>query len=240
MKRSKIVLTLVITLWLLVIVAGVNILLKYEFTPGVTASPADWPRTSKVRLAEGRPTLILFAHPACPCTRATVNELSQLVARAKTKPQVIALLLRPSSLPPNWTGADLQQELASIPGTSVIEDVDGSEARKFACATSGQVLLYNQNGQLVFTGGITVSRGQLGDNAGLLAVIDLLDGEMPGSEKIRSVNAAKMAASLRTGNPCEQQEQGVMGRVLPGVSRQLLRAKRSFVFGCSLSAPAPK
>ena len=57
-----------------------------------------------------------------------------------------------------------------IPGVSTFVDHDGSEASRFQAYTSGQVALYDNNGQLRFRGGITQARGHVGDNAGRSAI----------------------------------------------------------------------
>jgi hypothetical protein len=59
----------------------------------------------------------------------------------------------------------------------VLADPDGREARRLGVMTSGHVLLYDRAGRLLFTGGITGSRGHEGDNVGCESVIRLLRGE---------------------------------------------------------------
>jgi hypothetical protein len=50
-------------------------------------------------------------------------------------------------------------------------DNNGIGARRFGSSTSGQVMLYN--GQLLFSGGITASRGHSGENDGRSVIIAL-------------------------------------------------------------------
>jgi hypothetical protein len=50
-------------------------------------------------------------------------------------------------------------------------DDEGAEANRFHAATSGQTLLYDADGRLLFSGGITGSRGHAGDNAGENAIV---------------------------------------------------------------------
>jgi hypothetical protein len=52
-------------------------------------------------------------------------------------------------------------------------------ARRFGASTSGQTLLYNMAGRLVFNGGITIARGHSGSNDGRDAVVALLSGLVP-------------------------------------------------------------
>ena len=62
----------------------------------------------------------------------------------------------------------------------VLCDEGGREAVKFAAAASGHALLYDAAGKLLFSGGITFSRGHQGDNAGRDAIERLARGERPG------------------------------------------------------------
>jgi hypothetical protein len=57
---------------------------------------------------------------------------------------------------------------------SVRIDEAGREAARFGATTSGHVLLYDRGGRLRFSGGITASRGHVGDNAGRAALLGLL------------------------------------------------------------------
>jgi hypothetical protein len=63
---------------------------------------------------------------------------------------------------------------------AVQADLKGLIGKKFGAETSGYVLLYNPAGQLLFSGGITGSRGHAGDNAGEDAIIALVNGQNPG------------------------------------------------------------
>lgn len=60
---------------------------------------------------------------------------------------------------------------------NVVNDGDGVEAKRFGAFTSGQALLYDAQGQLRFSGGITDSRGHEGDNAGREAIEAILAGK---------------------------------------------------------------
>ena len=117
----------------------------------------------------------MLAHPHCPCTRASIEELSKLMARVRSPVAAHVLFLKPAGFPGDWGQTDLRRSAASIPGVVVLEDDDGAEARRFRAATSSQVLLYDAGGRLLFSGGITGSRGHSGDNAGRSAVESFLN-----------------------------------------------------------------
>ena len=74
-----------------------------------------------------------------------------------------------------WVRGKLWKKALSIPGVSVMLDGDGEEIKRFGAETSGQTMLYDENGTLVFSGGITPERGQMGDSAGRTAILTHLE-----------------------------------------------------------------
>jgi hypothetical protein len=117
----------------------------------------------------------LLAHPQCSCTRATLSELAELLARARTRPKTYILFLRPEGFARGWEQTDLWRTAAALPDVTVLRDDQGREARRFGAFTSGQTLLYDSDGTLLFSGGITGARAHAGDNAGRSAIVDLLN-----------------------------------------------------------------
>jgi len=172
---------IVSAIWLIGAVAGLSVLWKYDNEAGVGANaPAQWPvAQGTLALASGRPTLVLLAHPQCSCTRATLNELAEALARARTRPKTYVLFLKPEGFSNGWERTDLWRSAAALPDVTVIRDDDGREARRFGTATSGQTLLYDSNGTLLFSGGITGARAHAGDNAGRRSLVALLNGDRP-------------------------------------------------------------
>src|SRR6185436_11568509 len=83
-KRSRL-LGLAGALWLAAVAAGLSVLLNFENEPGLAAAtaPSQWPAESRLKPAADRPTLLLFAHPLCSCTRATIGELALLMAQTQ-------------------------------------------------------------------------------------------------------------------------------------------------------------
>jgi hypothetical protein len=147
----------------------------YESTPGdVGAVPRSWPG-SRIQRAPGRATLVMLAHPHCPCTRASMDELAQIMASAQGRVVAYVLFLKPKQAGGDWEKTDLWQSAAAIPGVTVLSDLDGGEARRFGVKTSGHTLLFDSDGRLRFSGGITESRGHSGDNAGRSAIVSLLN-----------------------------------------------------------------
>lgn len=163
-------------LWLAAVVAGMGCLLAYAYTPGPRQSeiPAHWVRDSGLPLAPEVPTLVMFAHPQCACTKASIGELAILMARCQGRLQALVLFLDPEGQDEAWVHSDLWRSASEIPGVTVKADPDGRYARLFHATTSGQTALYDPRGALQFSGGITASRGHAGDNAGRDALTRIL------------------------------------------------------------------
>jgi hypothetical protein len=161
--------------WVAVILAGLLALAHEEYTPVPPGrSVTSFPIGSALTLASDRPTLILFSHPLCPCTRATVHELQDLLADAPGKVSVIVVFTVAPGLPADWKQGDLWKAATALPGVRVVQDDAGKEARRFGVNGSGHCLLYSPSGRLLFSGGITGSRGHDGENPGRLALLDLI------------------------------------------------------------------
>ncbi len=164
-------------LWLIVVGAGLGRLWAYSQTPGPAAhASALWPAATALVRDTHRPTLLVFAHPQCPCSRATIGELAVLMAQAKDRVTTYVIFYRPLNVEAGWEQTDLWRSAAAIPGVRVLPDENGADATVFDAATSGQTLLYDADGRLIFSGGMTGARGHSGDNAGRTALTALLNG----------------------------------------------------------------
>jgi hypothetical protein len=174
-KKNRLILLVTGALWLLMIGTGTGFLWNYESTPGTSAAAPDrWPADSRIRRATDRATLVMLAHPHCPCTRASIGELSRLMTQAQGRVTAYVLFIKPANFSTDWEKTDLWASAAAIPGVYVLVDNEGVEAGRFRSATSGQTLLYDADGKLIFSGGITSARGHAGDNEGRAAIVSLL------------------------------------------------------------------
>jgi hypothetical protein len=175
LRKNRLTLTAAGVLWVLLIGAGLGILWNYESTPGIAAATPDlWPAASRIEPAADRPTLVMLAHPHCPCTRASIGELARLMTQAQGRVAAYVLFVKPSGFPDGWVQSDLWASAAAIPGVMPVLDDGGVEAGLFRAETSGQTVLYDSAGNLLFSGGITSARGHAGDNAGRAAIVSLL------------------------------------------------------------------
>ncbi|MFN7130842.1 MAG: RedB protein [Myxococcales bacterium] len=164
-----------VVLWAGAVAASVYALADYKNTPGRAAlAPEGWPQESALSREPGLPTLLVVAHPRCPCTRATLTELAKIMERARGRVTAHVLFVQHGEADP--TGTELWEKASAIPGVRVSLDRGGVEAGRFDAATSGQTVLYAASGARLFKGGITGSRGHEGDNAGSQAVLAQLLG----------------------------------------------------------------
>lgn len=158
-------------LWIGASCGGLAMLAMYANSPGPSRqAPSQWPSDASIRLSDKGSTLILFAHPRCPCTRASLGELEKIVARFPRSVTPWVVFFKPSGSDDSWDQTDLQTTAAAIPGVHVVSDVDGVESRRFHATTSGQTMLFDNQGRLSFNGGITQARGHAGDNVGRFAI----------------------------------------------------------------------
>jgi len=160
-------------LWTLALFGGFYALVAYEATPGaVMESPGTWPVHSAISRKPGHLTLIMAVHPRCPCTRASIEELRRILARNSTPVDVRFLFFKPFGA--DWAPTDLWRQAVAIPGVQAIWDEEGIEAGRFGVRTSGHALLFNPDGKLLFSGGVTSGRGHSGPSKGNLSLSALL------------------------------------------------------------------
>jgi len=154
--------------WLILVLACFYPLLRYQTEAGQQAEPPQsWPG----HLTPGhRHTLLLFVHPGCPCTRASLRQLERLTAKDWPGLKVYAVFSTPVGAESNFHKTGLWRLAERIPRVTAHLDRDGVLSREFGCYTSGQVLLYDWEGRLRFTGGLTDSRGHEGDSVGVEAI----------------------------------------------------------------------
>jgi hypothetical protein len=148
-------------------VAGALALTAFDDTPGEAfASPSRWPASTRLKSVANRPALLVFVHPLCSCTDATIAGLARLEAAA---PDITFVVYRPEKNPEPELRS-LIARAAAVPGARFVWDEGGVEAKLFGARTSGYVVLYGSEGKLLFHGGVTGSRGHEGDNFGLSAL----------------------------------------------------------------------
>ena len=173
--KSQLLITTIVTLWLFVCAFLTAQLIAFGARPGEKAQTAkSFPQTTKLKLTKDKFTVVAFLHPQCPCSKATIGELEEFMGNHGDDSTAYALFLKPVGCNEEFARSELFEQSSRIKGVQTIVDNDGLEAKIFGSKTSGQVMVYDPRGCLVFSGGITSSRGHYGDNDGLDAVCNIV------------------------------------------------------------------
>jgi len=122
---------------------------------------------------------VMVAHPHCPCTTASVGELAKIMTQLQGRIAAYVLFVKPKATGRDWEDTDLRRSAEAIPGVKVVFDPDGQEASRFGAETSGHTFLFGVDGRLLFSGGITASRGHAGLNLGESSIVALLNKQIP-------------------------------------------------------------
>lgn len=169
---------LTLTIWLSMTVGGFVYLHVHGSTAGTSGEPPrHWPPDVPIGRQRDAKSLLMFAHPRCPCTRASLRELAVIIASRPDLDTARVVFFRPSPIEDGWSESKIVQQAREMTGVDVVWDDAGRLAVLFGARTSGHVVLYDETGELAFSGGITAFRGHEGWNAGRAAVVALERGE---------------------------------------------------------------
>lgn len=173
-KPSSFLTFLLIAGWIIAIGISGTALLRFAGTAGATGTAAtQWPVTSGLPQPRELPALVMFLHPHCPCSRASVANLARLAARLANRVRITVVLVAPPGVNESWVHGSLHDAVQEVPTVTIRIDRNGREARLFGALTSGQTYLYTGGGDCAFAGGITPLRGHEGDNPGIDAILSL-------------------------------------------------------------------
>ncbi len=165
----------ILTSWIVLVAVGLLSLWRYSADPGAQErAPQTWPTDSPLSHRDGRPTLVMFAHPRCACTRASLQGLVKLLSTRGGELDTHVVFVRPPGAPEGFEHDGLWASTTNVQSVVLHFDIGGVEARRFGATTSGLVLLYDARGDRVFQGGITRARGEEGVSDGMLAVESFL------------------------------------------------------------------
>lgn len=167
----------VVGVWLGVLLLGFWRVHAYSSKAGaVGAAPQQIASGTLPPLDHDGPRLVFFAHPHCPCTRASLVELATILELSQQELAAEVHFVRPPGVPPRWERTATWSAAAKIPGVRVFCDEAGVLAERLGAVTSGHAVLYDAEGKLLFRGGLTRARGHAGDSPGRRAILRLLAG----------------------------------------------------------------
>ena len=163
------VIALATALWLAGLAAGGVAYWRFASEPGqIAPTPAQWPASSQLGIAPVA-SVVMFAHPDCPCTTASLTELREALRDVRETRAIVVMA---------YDSDELRARIARLPGVRVHVD-NGHEAALFGATTSGFTVAYDARGTLLYAGGITGSRGHAGANVGRRSLHAALVGAAP-------------------------------------------------------------
>jgi hypothetical protein len=168
--------------WAVTVGAMYHAVRRFETTPGRGAANRNaWPASSRIVRDRDRWALVMLIHPHCSCTRASLQELERIIEMSGPSLQTFVLVYRPADFNAGWEKTETFEAAKRLQRAHVIVDSDGREAQLFGGFTSGQTFLYDGEGALRFSGGITSLRGHAGVNRGSMDVVNIVHGRTPQS-----------------------------------------------------------
>ena len=172
--------SVLIVAWASAVCFGFSVALNHDYSGATVARRQVWPARSKLVRNKDCATAVMFCHPHCPCTSASLTELTRLKEEYKEMKTFV------SFVKPHGTDKDWDKDWActnnwklacAIKKVTVISDEDGREAEIFGATASGELLLFDRQGIEIFRGGITGSRGHAGENTSFLYAVAALEEE---------------------------------------------------------------
>ncbi len=167
--------TIVVVIWITAMFGGAVVVARYGLGEGakdrvLTCLPEDLRETS----ASDVQHLFVFLHPRCPCSRATVQEFLSIVDRIDDRCDCTAYLVCPGDTGREFAEGKILEALRTSKKINIVYDLGGDSAKRMGVRTSGHTFLFSASGNLLFEGGITGARGQIGENGGKHGLSDKL------------------------------------------------------------------
>jgi len=189
---------LALSVWFLTSLAGLATLAMYDYAPGLPAEQQVQEKSLSKHAGDYR--LVCFIHPMCPCSAATLSELTEILERCSKINAEIYFFI-PSNGSSHWRDSRVWRDAERLARCTVFADADGAQALKMGAHTSGQVFLFDSANRLVFQGGVTQGRGHVGFNAGTEAILEIAAGKEPITDASRVFGCA---LSNRTGRQVDK------------------------------------
>src|SRR5262249_36879308 len=124
------------------------------------------------------PALLVFLHPHCPCSRATVDEIAGVLARCPGPVSVRAFLPAPPAPAEGWADTPLRADLPPLSAPEA-PDAPGPPAHPSGARPPGPPVASSADGRLPFRGGVPAGRGPRGPNPGREALLAALRDGLP-------------------------------------------------------------
>ena len=177
-ERSKTpAVVLLVAVWLVTILLGGFAQIRYSLASKATGSATDrWPATTQIGKKDDSKQLMIFLHPKCACSIASIAELSKIQNRCTELIPVKAVFYCPKGEHQSWVSGELWEAAEAIDGCDCLVDLGAMEFKRFGVETSGHALLFDEQDRRIYSGGVTSSRGHVGDNLGASTLVKLIQG----------------------------------------------------------------
>ena len=146
---------------------------QFALKSGDHQAIAAWQDNLDLPLIEPGPNLVMFLHPRCGCSLASLKELKQLVDRSPADLKVTLVIMKYEQVP-DADEKDFQEGLKGIRGARILRDPAGNMAKNLGAMTSGITYLVANDRKIIFQGGLTPSRGHEGETIGQAFILDWL------------------------------------------------------------------
>lgn len=187
--------------WIIAIAAGYFALVNYSTTPKDSAvASRSWPEGVLLERDAMRPTLVMFLHPKCPCSTASLRMIEQAEGDRTDALTALFVFTKPADQNESWCHGAAWNMVAEIPLSKRYVDTNGRIASRFGAICSGETYIYGADGRLLFHGGITGSRGHEGDCIGTDAIHAIARGRLP-KHDTSPVYGCQLVLPMEEGQP---------------------------------------
>lgn len=157
---------------------GMLAMVRFELQAGKAGTPPSYlPSVVAPPAERAAGTVIVFIHPECACSQATLTNLRDIASELPSARFVVEFESEGKSAHAILSSSNYR--LAADIRSAEIEIDYGTKAKVFHAQTSGETFVYSPAGELLYSGGITASRGEPGSNVGLDAIVDCLRHRSP-------------------------------------------------------------
>jgi hypothetical protein len=173
----RISLVLLAVAWTAASVLSWSLLLSHTYQPVVaTGGINEWPSSLEPTDRDGRIRVILFAHPLCPCTRATIAELDEALGSRRTNVNTTIVFVTAGLAEPDIYDSPTVAAARRLLNVTLRFEDNTAFASRIGATTSGELFVFDGAGKRVFHGGITAGRGHRGRSPGRERFEQALEG----------------------------------------------------------------
>jgi hypothetical protein len=178
MRGSQLPIVALGAAWSLAILWTCGSLWDHAYRPA--KNPTDFPAPFAADETTSSSRIVLFAHPFCPCTKATLSELEESLSRLPANVAVAVVFVTVGLPPAEVSASPLMAMARSLPHVTVKQDDAGHLACSYGATVSGETFFVDSRGRVLYHGGLTPARGHQGDATGQTLLEQVARGKREG------------------------------------------------------------